>query len=309
MKLVVFNPLRISKCSSIYFCLILIFCTPLFACKSNTESNTESKSPMNKSISMTDDKAKIKSIVDKLAIDYKSIMSMYEMDMEAFVTTNASSIYVNKYKSLLDQMSYMSEEFKTKLVSKITGMDVPTSESNVRPFLDPLFNAEYVADKIQIQGYDIEDDMASVGVYLYDTYDKITSCYTELFFDKNEKGEWTLTGHDSSESIRKNHKNMITPTKIVGLYNQQNKEGVNYSVVKKGDKFVLENCNPDCIDVGEIEYVELKEIGIYQIKLKNLEGELIPTFKIENTLMKVHEYNVLDDKWENNTYNFKPGVG
>lgn len=303
MTIFISKPLLKAKCNSLYFCMILILCTSFFACKSNAESTN----PTNNSISMNDDKVKLKSIIDQLTVDYSSIMSMYEMDMEVFVTKNES--YLNKYKSILDKMDYVNNDFKASLIKKITGIEIAASETNVRPYLDPLFKAEYVADKIQIQGYDIEDNMASVGVMLYDSYDKISSCYSELFFGKNENGEWKLTGHDVSDALRKNHKNTITPVKIVGLYELQNKEGVHYSVVTKGDTFVLENCNPECIDVGVIEYVELIDIGVYQIKIKDLEGEMIPSFRIENAQMQAFEYNAMDDKWENNTYKFVPGAG
>jgi hypothetical protein len=297
------NSKQTLNCNRIYFLFILFLCTPLIACKSNSESEKAVKN----SVSMNDDKSEITLLINKLNSDYKSISTMYELDMEPYAKDNPS--YVKKYSDVLNNMHYVSDAFKKKLISKIQGIEIPSSVSNIRPMLDPLFQAEFAADEIVIQGIDIEDNMASIGINLYDSYDKITSSYTDLIFDKDESGKWKLTGNEISKASRERHPTTIEVEKIMGLYLLESDDSKGYGIKKSDQNYVLEYCHVECDDIGKIEKVLMPKIGTYHIKLEGISGEIGPRFSINNSKMEAHEYNAEEDKWEDNTYLFSQGEG
>lgn len=301
----IFKPLKLEwKNDAFLFIFTLFLVLPLFACKDNNHSIS---SNISKPKTMSDDKKQLETIISQLNSDYKAIIGMYDLDMEVFVSNREQ--YIKNYSAILSKMDYLDNTFKERLVNKLKDETVSSEISNLRPLVDPLFQATYAAEKIQIQGVDIEDNMASVAVQLYDSFDKITSSFTNLFFDKNEEGKWILSGNEISENDRKRFPTLVDAEKIIGLYIKENDSKKSYNISKEGKSVYLEFCESECHKVGEIKEVQMPEFLNYNILMKNISGEIIPTYKLSSNKLSVYEYNVEKDQWENNTYIFSEGEG
>jgi hypothetical protein len=285
------------------FIVILFLCIPLYACKESETSTTKITKPK----TMSDDKKQLTSIISKLNTDYSSIMGMYDLDMEVFVTNKSQ--YVNTLSAVLSKMDYLDKSFKEKLVNTVENQKASEESTNLRPYIDPLFKAVYASEKIIIHSFDIEDNMANVSVQLYDSFDKITSSFTNLFFDKNEEGKWILSGNEISATERESFPTTVSAEKLVGLYMRKDNNKLSYNLKKNEDSYILEYCEKECQTVGEVKEIQMPEFLTYHIIMKNVSGEMIPTYTIIGKEMTVFEYDVDADKWVTNVYIFSEGNG
>jgi len=259
-----------------------------------------------KTNSMGEDSKALESIISQLNKDYSSIMQMYELDMSIFETDR--STYLATYQEVLSKMSYANEKFKSTLVNKLKNSKITPQTNYLRPLVDPLFEATEPADKITIQGMDIEDNRAAVSVQLFDFHSKTTCCFTELFFDKVD-GKWMLDHHDPSAEVRSRWATTVSADQVIGLYERSSNASISYSINKEKDKYFLEAYNEGKTVVGEIKQINKIDVGSFEVIMKNLQGEMIPTYIITGNKMQVNEYNVEKDKWEKNTYIFSQGKG
>lgn len=285
------------------FILILFLCIPAYACKESNTTTTKITKPK----TMSDDKKQLTSIITKLNTDYSSIMGMYDLDMEVFVTDKSQ--YLNTLTAVLSKMDYLDKSFKEKLLNTVENQNASKESTNLRPYIDPLFKAVYASEKIIIHSFDIEDNMANVSVQLYDSFDKITSSFTNLFFDKNEEGKWMLSGNEISATDRESFPTTVSAEKLVGLYMRKDNNKLSYNLKKNEDSYILEYCEKECQTVGEIKEIQMPEFLTYHIIMKNVSGEMIPTYTIIGKEMTVFEYDVDADKWVTNVYIFSEGNG
>ena len=283
--------------------MVILLSIPSAACKGKEEAASVTN---NQPTSMESDKKAIESIIKRLSTDYAPIMGMYELDMELFVSDKSQ--YMSNFNNILNEMAYLSPAFKEKLSNKLNQTTISKETSYLRPYVDPLFAATQVATEIKIKGFDIEDNMASVSVQLYDSFDKITCCYTELFFDKVDEN-WLLTGCDNSETIRNRWPATVSAEKFIGLYAKEASQDSSYSLKKDGNNYMLEFWMEKSTDIGKIKQVNVLDNGTYEIIIENISGEIVPSYIMSGNTMKVHEYNAVTDSWEDNVYIFSQGQG
>lgn len=173
---------------------VIIIC--FIAC-SNSQKTSVKKEAMNtvKSKVNNPDLTEIKAIIERLNADYMSVLTDEEMALSVFY--DDKNQYIDKYKSVLNAMDYMSDGFKANLIKKLESTIAGEGEANLRKATDPLFETSMYAEKIVFTGSDIEDEMAAIGVELSYPLIEKKCCPSDLFFDKIN-GKWIITGHEIS---------------------------------------------------------------------------------------------------------------
>lgn len=285
----------ILKFDSRIFLIALVLNVILCSCNAKPVQAKSNRITKNDFEVEMNDKDKLVDIIRQLNKDYEPIMSMYALDMEDYA--NDRKPYIVNFNSMLGKINYITSNFKNEMILKLKQGVVSKQVENLRPIFDPLFKATEVSDKIIIDKIDVNKDLATVYIELFDSYEKTYCCYTRLEFAKI-KNNWVLTGSNTSKSMREKHPKRVSMDKLVGFYANKQNSSIGYSIEEDTGFYYLMYCAPECKKVGEIDIVEIPSIGNYEIFLKEYEGEYIATFKLVGNELKAYNKYPDTKKWE-----------
>ena len=255
------------------------------------------------------DRAAIEAVFKVLEEEYFSYLAMEDEPMFEYV--NNRDEYMNQLFGTLQNAAlgpHVSEQFVAQLRADMENCSYDKNVfSTIRQCAEPIFSCSEPMEKVEVIAVDAEGDEAVAMVRLALPLLDKQGCKVSFLLMK-EGGTWIIQSRDL---IGRSPKVTMVPLQgeHYGSFFHPTQPNVSYRVKDKDCRARLWKCmDEDCEEGGKINGTRVSGDQA-ELIIDGISGEMVPRWSIKGTTMYVHDYDAVNDTWEDLEYEKEDAAG